>query len=48
MTVALWLSENPDHPDADDVRARAAAQRAGYFGGYRNVAGMAYLGLVAV
>jgi SAM-dependent methyltransferase len=46
--LALWLSENPDHPDADDVRARAAAQRAGYFKGYRNVLGMAYLGLVAV
>jgi hypothetical protein len=46
--LSHWLMENPDHPDADDVRARAAAQRTGYFNGYRNVLGMAYLGLVAV
>jgi SAM-dependent methyltransferase len=46
--LSHWLSEHPDHQDADDVRARAAAQRAGYFNGYRNVLGMAYLGLIAV
>lgn len=44
-----WLAENPaDHPEADEVRARAARQRAAYFRGYRGVLGMAYLGLVAV
>jgi SAM-dependent methyltransferase len=46
---AHWLVEHgPDHPDADEVRARAARQRTGYFGGYRGVLGLAYLGLVAV
>lgn len=46
--LSRWLSENPEHQDADAVRAREAAQRAGYFDGYRNVLGMAYLGLIAV
>lgn len=46
--LSHWLLENPDHPDADEVRERAAAQRASYFNGYRNVLGMAYLGLIAV
>ena len=46
--LSHWLLENPDHEDADDVRARETAQRAGYFNGYRNVLGMAYLGLIAV
>jgi SAM-dependent methyltransferase len=46
---ASWLAEHdPDHPEADEVRTRAARQRAGYFGGYRGVLGMAYFGLVAV
>ena len=46
---AHWLTEHgPEHPDADDVRARAARQRAAYFDGYRGVLGMAYLCLVAV
>jgi cyclopropane fatty-acyl-phospholipid synthase-like methyltransferase len=46
---AHWLSaHDPDHPDAEEVRARAARRRAGYFGGYRGVLGMAYLQLVAV
>ena len=46
---ATWLAEHgSDHPDADEVRARAARQRAGYFGGYRGILGMAYLALVAV
>ncbi len=45
---AHWLAEHdPDHPDADDVRARAARQRSAYFGGYRGVMGLAYLGLLA-
>ena len=46
---ATWLAEHgPDHPDAGEVRARAARQRTGYFGGYRSVLGMAYLSLLAV
>ena len=46
---AHWLAAHgPDHPDADEVRDRAARQRTGYFGGYRGVLGLAYLGLVAV
>lgn len=46
---ASWLVEHgPEHPDAAEVRARAARQRAGYFGGYRGVLGMAYLSLLAV
>jgi SAM-dependent methyltransferase len=46
---AKWLAEHgPDHPDAAEVHGRAARQRAGYFGGYRAVMGMAYLALLAV
>lgn len=46
---AYWLAEHgPDHPDAADVRARAERQRAAYFGGYREILGMAYLCLVAI
>lgn len=46
---ARWFAQNgPDHPDAAEVYARAARQRAGYFGGYRGVMGMAYLALLAV
>ena len=46
---ARWLADHgPEHPDADEVRARAARQRAAYFDGYRGVLGMAYLCLVAV
>jgi SAM-dependent methyltransferase len=46
---ATWLAEHaPDHPDADEVRDRAARQRAAYFRGYRGVMGMAYLALLAV
>lgn len=46
---AAWLAEHgPDHADADEVRNRAARQRAGYFGGYRGIMGLAYLSLVAV
>lgn len=46
---ASWIAEHPpDHPDATEVRARAARQRAGYFDGYRGVMGMAYLALLAV
>jgi hypothetical protein len=44
-----WRADHDaDHPDADEVRDRAARQLAGYFAGYRGVLGMAYLGLVAV
>ena len=46
---ARWLADHgPEHPDADEVRARAARQRAAYFDGYRGVLGMAYLCLVAI
>lgn len=46
---AHWLVEHgTDHPDAQDVRARAAEQRRGYLNGYRGTMGMAYLALVAV
>lgn len=46
---ARWLANHPtDHPDASEVRRRAAAQRSAYFGGYRGILGLAYLGLVAV
>jgi cyclopropane fatty-acyl-phospholipid synthase-like methyltransferase len=45
---ARWLAEHaPDHPDAAEVRARAARQHAAYLGGYRGVLGLAYLHLVA-
>ncbi len=46
---AAWLAEyGTDHVDAAEVRERAARQRAGYFGGYRGIMGMAYLGLIAI
>jgi len=46
---ARWLAEHDvGHPDAAEVRTRAAEQRRGYFAGYRGVLGMAYLSLVAV
>ena len=46
---AKWLAEHGlDHLDAAEVRARAARQRTGYFGGYRGVMGMAYLALLVV
>ena len=45
---ADWLvSHEPDHPDAEQVRARARRQREAYLGGYRDVLGFAYLELVA-
>jgi SAM-dependent methyltransferase len=46
---ASWLAEHdPQHPDAEDVRARAARQRSAYLKGYRGILGMAYLELLAV
>lgn len=43
-----WLASHPPaHPDFEQVRERAAEQRAGYFAGYRGIMGLAYLGLVA-
>jgi cyclopropane fatty-acyl-phospholipid synthase-like methyltransferase len=46
---ATWLAEHdPNHPDAAEVRERAARQRASYLKGYRGVLGMAYLQLIAV
>jgi hypothetical protein len=38
----------PDHPDADEVRAMATRQRGGYLCGYRGIMGMAYLQLLAI
>lgn len=44
-----WLdTHEADHPDAGEVRERAARQRSGYCDGYRGVLGFAYLVLVAV
>ncbi|HEY3530282.1 MAG TPA: methyltransferase domain-containing protein [Nocardioides sp.] len=46
---ARWLAEHePDHPDADEVRALTARQHTSYFDGYRGILGLAYLQLVAV
>lgn len=46
---AAWLAEHdPDHPDAAEVRNRAARQRAAYLSGYRGTLGMAYFTLIAV
>ena len=44
-----WLADHePDDPEADEVRARAARQHASYLGGYRGILGLAYLHLVAL
>ncbi len=46
---ATWLAEHGiDHPDAEEVRARAKRQRDAYFRGYRGILGLAYLQLLAV
>jgi hypothetical protein len=46
---AAWLAEHdPQHPDAGEVRERAARQRVAYLSGYRGVLGFAYLSLIAV
>lgn len=46
---ARWLADNGSaHPDAAEVHALAAQQRASYFGGYRRTLGLAYLALIAV
>ncbi len=46
---ARWLAHHPvGHPDAAEVRDRAAQQRNGYLRGYRGVLGMGYLQLIAV
>lgn len=48
-SYATWLAEHePDHPDADEVRAMAKRQRDGNLRGYRGIMGMAYLELLAV
>jgi precorrin-6B methylase 2 len=41
-----WLLENPGHPEAETIRARADRHRAGWLRGYRGVLGFAYLILV--
>ena len=46
---ARWLADHgSEHPDAAEVHARAARQRAAYLEGYRGIMGMAYLALLAV
>lgn len=40
-----WLLANPEHPDADTVRAKADAHRAFWLRGHRDVMGFAYLTL---
>jgi cyclopropane fatty-acyl-phospholipid synthase-like methyltransferase len=46
---ATWLAtHDADHPEAEEVRARAKRQRDAYFRGYRGTLGMAYLQLLAV
>ena len=42
-----WLLDNPDDPDADDIRARAAQHRRAYLRGYRGILGHSFLELVA-
>jgi SAM-dependent methyltransferase len=43
-----WLLENPDHPDAAEVRAVVDAHRDTWLHGYRGVLGFAYLTLARV
>ncbi|WP_418955638.1 SAM-dependent methyltransferase [Streptomyces tritici] len=43
----LWLATHPDHPLAEETRARVDRQRGGWLH-YRNVLGIAYLTLVPV
>ncbi|RKS09468.1 methyltransferase family protein [Nocardiopsis sp. Huas11] len=43
-----WLLENPDSPDADEVRATADRHRAARVDGMREILGMAYLTLIRV
>jgi hypothetical protein len=46
---ATWLATHgPEHPDGDEVRARAKRQRDAYFRGYRGILGLGYLQLLAV
>ncbi|MFJ3903071.1 SAM-dependent methyltransferase [Streptomyces sp. NPDC090025] len=43
----LWLAAHPDHPLAEETRARTDRQRGQWFG-YRSLLGIAYLTLVPV
>ncbi|MEU8529445.1 class I SAM-dependent methyltransferase [Streptomyces sp. NPDC048629] len=43
----VWLAAHPDHPLADETRARVDRQRAGWMG-YRGILGITYLTLVPV
>ncbi|TDQ50302.1 SAM-dependent methyltransferase [Actinorugispora endophytica] len=43
-----WLLENPDSPDADEVRAAADRHRVARIDGWREVMGFAYLTLIRV
>jgi SAM-dependent methyltransferase len=38
-----WLMDNPSHPDADAIRAKADRHRTEWLSGYRDVLGFAYL-----
>jgi SAM-dependent methyltransferase len=40
-----WLSQNPDAPNADDVRTEIDTHRAGWLHGYRGILGFAYVTL---
>jgi SAM-dependent methyltransferase len=42
-----WLLDNPEDPDADDIRARAAQHRRAYLRGYRGILGHSFLELIA-
>ncbi|MFG2331603.1 SAM-dependent methyltransferase [Streptomyces sp. NPDC048604] len=43
----VWLAAHPEHPLAEETRARVDRQRAGWMG-YRGILGIAYLTLVPV
>ena len=46
---ARWLADHDAvHPNRGEVLKRAGQQRSAYFGGYRGVLGLTYLGLIAV
>lgn len=46
---ARWLlSHPPDHPEAGEVREKLAKQVNGYYNGYREILGLAYLQLLAI
>ncbi|MER5944935.1 class I SAM-dependent methyltransferase [Streptomyces sp. NPDC001904] len=44
----VWLAAHPDHPLAEETRAKLDGHRANWLRGYRDVLGIAYLTLVPV